>query len=149
MEVFSNSSIYWCDGKAEFTHFYCTLAVNSDHSCQAPKKLTGKVSIQWLCVQYKYLIKLSKAVVFSSGEHRRHFLRMLISKRFQFPLTSIICRKNTMEVNGIEIYLVANILHNIIFHVSQKKLKSYRDGTMWRWLNNNRIFIFVWTISLV
>ncbi len=46
---------------------------------------------------------------------------MLLTKQFLFPLTPIVWTKNTLEVNGKLIFLMFNILENILFCVLQKK----------------------------
>ncbi len=43
---------------------------------------------------------------------------------------------------------VSHILQNIFLCVPQKKRHSYRFGTTWGWVNDDRIFIFGWTILL-
>jgi len=49
---------------------------------------------------------------------------------------------HTMEVNENQ-----NILQNIL--CSTEEGKSYRFGTTWKLVNNDRIFIFGWTIPLM
>ncbi len=56
------------------------------------------------------------------------------------PLTSIVLFFPTMEVNGAP--------KQPGYKLSSKYLPSYRFGTTWGWVNDDRIFIFGWTIPL-
>ncbi len=47
---------------------------------------------------------------------------MLVTKQFQFSLTSTVFLVYTMQVNGKQNCLVTNILHNIFFCVPQNSL---------------------------
>ncbi len=56
------------------------------------------------------------------------------------PLTSIVFFFSTMEVT--------NFLQNIFLSVRQNKEIHTGFGTTWGWVNDDRIFIFGWTIPL-
>ncbi len=67
---------------------------------------------------------------------------------FGAPLTSIVGKKNTMEVNGAPELLCFPHSSEYLPLCSAEQRHSYRFGTTWGWVNDDRIFIFGWTIPL-
>ncbi len=57
-------------------------------------------------------------------------------------------RKNTMEVNGAPELLCFPHSSEYLPLCSAEQRNSYRFGTTWGWVNDDRIFIFGWTIPL-
>ncbi len=64
------------------------------------------------------------------------------------PLTSIVRKTNTMEVNGAPELLCFPHSSEYLPLCSAEQRHSYRFGTTWGWVNDDRIFIFGWTIPL-
>ncbi len=67
---------------------------------------------------------------------------------FGAPLTSIVGKKNTMEVNGAPELLCFPHSSEYLPLCSAEQTHSYRFGTTWGWVNDDTIFIFGWTIPL-
>ncbi len=57
-------------------------------------------------------------------------------------------KKNTMEVNGAPELLCFPHSSEYLPLCSAEQRHSYRFGTTWGWVNDDRIFIFGWTIPL-
>ncbi len=57
-------------------------------------------------------------------------------------------KKNTMEVNGAPELLSFPHSSEYLPLCSAEQRHSYRIGTTWGWVNDDRIFIFGWTIPL-
>ncbi len=64
------------------------------------------------------------------------------------PLTSIVFFFPTMEVNGAPKQPGYKLPSKYIPLCSAEQRNSYRFGTTWGWVNDDRIFIFGWTIPL-
>ncbi len=84
-----------------------------------------------------------------SAEHKgRYFEESLYPGCFGATLTSIVGKKNTMEVNGAPELLCFPHSSEYLPLCSAEQRHSYRFGTTWGWVNDDRIFIFGWTIPL-
>ncbi len=57
-------------------------------------------------------------------------------------------KKNTMEVNGAPELLCFPHSSEYLPLCSAEQRHSYRFGTTWGWVNDDRIYIFGWTIPL-
>ncbi len=78
-----------------------------------------------------------------SVEHKgRYFEESLQPGCFGAPLTSIIGKKNTMEVNGAPELLCFPHSSEYLPLCSAEQRHSFRFGTTWGWVNDDRIFIF-------
>ncbi len=64
------------------------------------------------------------------------------------PLTSIVFFPPTMEVNGAPKQPGYKLSSEYLPLCSAEQRNSYRFGTTWGWVNDDRIFIFGWTIPL-
>ncbi len=64
------------------------------------------------------------------------------------PLTSIVFFFPTMEVNGAPKQPGYKLSSKYLPLCSAEQRHSYRFGTTWGWVNDDRIFIFGWTIPL-
>ncbi len=64
------------------------------------------------------------------------------------PLTSIVFCFPTMEVNGAPKQPGYKLSSTYLPLCSAEQRHSYRFGTTWGWVNDDRIFIFGWTIPL-
>ncbi len=64
------------------------------------------------------------------------------------PLTSIVFFSPTMEVNGAPKQPDYKLSSKYLPLCSAEQINSYRFGTTWGWVNDDRIFIFGWTIPL-
>ncbi len=64
------------------------------------------------------------------------------------PLTSIVFFVPTMEVNGAPKQPGYKLSSKYLPLCSAEQRNSYRFGTTWGWVNDDRIFIFGWTIPL-
>ncbi len=64
------------------------------------------------------------------------------------PLTSIVFFFPTMEVNGAPKQPGYKLSSKYLPLCSAEQRNSYRFGTTWGWVNDDRIFIFGWTIPL-
>ncbi len=64
------------------------------------------------------------------------------------PLTSIVYFFPTMEVNGAPKQPGYKLSSKYLPLCSAEQRHSYRSGTTWGWVNDDRIFIFGWTIPL-
>ncbi len=64
------------------------------------------------------------------------------------PLTSIVFFFPTMEVNGAPKQPGYKLSSKYLPLCSAEQTHSYRFGTSWGWVNDDRIFIFGWTIPL-
>ncbi len=64
------------------------------------------------------------------------------------PLTSIVFFFPTMEVNGAPKQHGYKLYSKYLHLCSAEQRHSYRLGTTWGWVNDDRIFIFGWTIPL-
>ncbi len=64
------------------------------------------------------------------------------------PLTYIVFFFPTMEVNGAPKQPDYKLSSEYLPLCSAEQRHSYRFGTTWGWVNDDRIFIFVWTIPL-
>ncbi len=65
------------------------------------------------------------------------------------PLTSIVFFVPTMEVNGAPKQPGYKLSSKYLPWCSAEQRHSYRFGTTWGWVNDDRIFIFRWTIPLM
>ncbi len=65
------------------------------------------------------------------------------------PLTSIVFFFPTMEVNGAPKQLGYKLSSKYLPLCSAEQRNSYRFGTTRGWVNDDRIFIFGWTIPLM
>ncbi len=64
------------------------------------------------------------------------------------PLTSIVFFFPTMKVNGAPKQPDYKLSSKYLPLCSAEQRHSYRFGTTWGWVNDDRIFIFGWTIPL-
>ncbi len=64
------------------------------------------------------------------------------------PLTSRVFFFPTMEVNGAPKQLVYTLSSKYLPLCSTEQRNSHRFGTSWGWVNDDRMFIFGWTIPL-
>ncbi len=64
------------------------------------------------------------------------------------PLTSIVFFFPPMEVNGAPKQPGYKLSSKYLPLCSAEQTHSYRFGTTWGWVNDDRIFIFGWTIPL-
>ncbi len=64
------------------------------------------------------------------------------------PLTPLVFIFPTMEVNSAPKQPGYKLSSNIFLCVGRRK-NSYRFGTTWGWVNDERIFIFGWTVPLI
>ncbi len=64
------------------------------------------------------------------------------------PLTSIVLFFPAMEVNGAPKQRDYNLSSKYVPLCSAEQRNSYRFGTTWGWVNDDRIFIFGCTVSL-
>ncbi len=64
------------------------------------------------------------------------------------PLTSIVFVFPTMKVNGAPKQPDYKLSSKYLPLCSAEQTHSYRFGTTWGWVNDDRIFIFGWTIPL-
>ncbi len=64
------------------------------------------------------------------------------------PLTSIVFFFPTMEVNGAPKQPDYKLSSKYLPLCSAEQRTSFRFGTTWGWVNDDRIFIFGWTIPL-
>ncbi len=64
------------------------------------------------------------------------------------PLTSIVFIFPTMEVNGAPKQSGYKLSSKYLPLCSAEQRNSYRFGTTWGWVNDDRICIFGWTIPL-
>ncbi len=64
------------------------------------------------------------------------------------PLTSIVFIFPSMEVNGAPKQCGYKLSSKYLPVCSEEQTHSYRFGTTWDWVNDDRIFIFGWTIPL-
>ncbi len=78
-------------------------------------------------------------------EHKRRYSE----ESFGAPLTSIVGNKNTMEVNGAPELLCFPRSSEYLPLCSAEQRHSYRIGNTWGWVNDDRIFLFWWTIPLI
>ncbi len=84
-----------------------------------------------------------------SVEHKaRYFEESLQPGCFGAPLTSIVGKKNTMEVNGAPDLLCFPHSSEYLPLCSAEQRHSYRFRTTGGGVNDDRIFIFGWTIPL-
>ncbi len=65
------------------------------------------------------------------------------------PLTSIVLYVFSMEVNGAQKQPGYTLSSKYIPLCSAEQTHSYMFRTFWYWVNDDRIFIFGWTIPLV
>ncbi len=65
------------------------------------------------------------------------------------PLTLIVFFFPTMEVNGAPKQPGYKLSSKYLPLCSAEQRNSYRFGTTWGWVNDDRIFIFGWTIPLM
>ncbi len=83
-----------------------------------------------------------------SAEHKgRYFEESLLSGCFGAPLTSIVGQKMPLKSMVPQSCSVSLILQNI-FLLCSEQIDSYRFGTTWGWVNDDRIFIFGCTVPL-
>ncbi len=75
---------------------------------------------------------------YPSKLYEKIFWRMLVTKQMTF----IIWKKNTMKVNGY--CQLFGYQHSSKYRLlcSAEEINSYRFGTTWGWVNDDRIFIF-------
>jgi len=86
---------------------------------------------------------------FSPAEHKEiYFEEWLEPNSSLAPLTSRVETKNTMEVNGAPQLFGSNRSSKYIPLCSAEVRNSYRFATTWGWVNDDRIFIFGWSIPL-
>ncbi len=77
---------------------------------------------------------------------RKIFWRKFVTGCFGAPLTSIVRKK--YYVNGAPELLCFPHSSEYLPLCSAEQIHSYRFGTTWGWANDDRIFIFGWTIPL-
>ncbi len=81
-----------------------------------------------------------------SAEHKgRYFEESLYGGTIDFHSRR---KKNTMEVNGAPELLCFPHSSEYLPLCSAEQTHSYRFGSTWGWVNDDRIFIFGWTIPL-
>ncbi len=85
-----------------------------------------------------------------SAEHKwRYFEECGKQSSSGSPLTSIVFFFPTMKVNDAPKQLDYKLSSNSLpLRLSQQR-NSYRFGTIWGWVNDDRIYIFGWTIPLM
>ncbi len=79
---------------------------------------------------------------------RKIFWRKFVSRLFWVTIDFQSSKKNTMEVNGAPELLCFPHSSEYLPLCSAEQRRSYRSETTWGWVNDNRIFIFGWTIPL-
>ncbi len=77
------------------------------------------------------------------------FWRKFVTRLFWGTIDFHSRRKNTMEVNGAPELLWFLHSSEYLPLCSAEQTHSYRFGTTWGWVNDDRIFIFGWTIPLI
>ncbi len=82
-----------------------------------------------------------------SAEQRKIFWRKFVTRLFWAPLTSIVGQKILWKSMVPQNCSVSHILQNIFLCDSEQR-HSCRFGTSREWVNDDRIFIFGWTIPL-
>ncbi len=84
-----------------------------------------------------------------SAEHKgRYFWRKFVTSCLGHHWLPIVGKKNTMEVNGAPRTALFPTFFRISSFVFSRTRHSYRFGTTWGRVNDDRIFIFGWTIPL-
>ncbi len=84
-----------------------------------------------------------------SAEHKgRHSEECRKQSSSGAPLTSIVLFFPTMEVNGAPKQPGYKLSSKYLPLCSAEQRHSYSFGTTWGWVNDDRIFIFGWTIPL-
>ncbi len=79
---------------------------------------------------------------------RKIFWRKFVTRLFWGTIHFHSRKKNTMEVNGAPELLCFPHSSEYLPLCSAEQRHSYRFGTTWGWENDDRIFIFGWTIPL-
>ncbi len=79
---------------------------------------------------------------------RKIFWRKFVTRLFWGTIDFHSRKKNTMEVNGAPELLCFPHSSEYLPLCSAEQTHSYRFGTTWGWGNDDRIFIFGWTIPL-
>ncbi len=79
---------------------------------------------------------------------RKIFLRKFVTRLFWGTIDFHSRKKITMEVNGAPELLCFPQSSEYLPLCSAEQRHSYRFGTTWGWVNDDRIFIFGWTIPL-
>ncbi len=79
---------------------------------------------------------------------REIFWRKFVTRLFWGTIDFHSRKKNTMEVNGAPELLCFPRSSEYLPLCSAEQRNSYRLGTTWGWVNDDRIFIFGWTIPL-
>ncbi len=79
---------------------------------------------------------------------RKIFWRKFVTRLFWGTIDFHSRKKNTMEVNGAPELLCFPHSSEYLPLCSAEQRHSYRFGTTWGWVNDDRIFIFGWTIPL-
>ncbi len=80
---------------------------------------------------------------------RKIFWRKFITRLLWWTIDFHSRKKHTMEVNGAPELLCFPHSSEYLPLSSAEQRHSYRFGTTWGWVNDDRIFIFGWTIPLM
>ncbi len=79
---------------------------------------------------------------------RKIFWRKFVTRLFWGTIDFHSRKTNTMQVNGAPELLCFPHSSEYLPLCSAEQRHSYRFGTTWGWVNDDRIFIFGWTIPL-
>ncbi len=79
---------------------------------------------------------------------RKIFWTKFVTRLFWGTIDFHSRKKNTMEINGAPELLCFPHSSEYLPLCSAEQRHSYRFGTTWGWVNDDRIFIFGWTIPL-
>ncbi len=80
---------------------------------------------------------------------RKIFWRKFVTRLFWGTIDLHSREKNTMEINGAPELLCFPHSSEYLPLCSAEQRHSYRFGTTWGWVNDDRIFIFGWTVPLI
>ncbi len=148
MDKMKSRPTFFFSSKRYFTQKYVMLGKKSFTSCICLKGIVHpKMKILSAFTHPQVVPNLYEFLC--SAEHKGRYSEEC-GKRSNSgaPLTSIVFFFPTMEVNGAPKQPGYKLSSKYLPLCSAEQRKSYRFGTTWGWVNDDRIFIFGWTIPL-
>ncbi len=130
-------------------------------SMKMTQKHTVKATKEWLKRKYIKGIKMKIVIIYSPSSsskpvwiylfcrtQRKIFWRKFVTRLFWGTIDFHSRKTNPMDVNGAPELLCFPHSSEYLPLCSAEQIHAYRFGTTWGWVNDDIIFIFVWTIPL-
>ncbi len=133
---------------------FCSCFMNEAHRVKVIVHSSAKCGFDPASIASKGLLSLSLYRLhhwrrsYDCVTQRKMFWRKFVTRLFWGTIDFHSRKKHTMEVNGAPELLCFPHSSEYLPLCSAEQRHSYRFGTTWGWVNDDRIFIFGWTIPL-